>query len=61
MKEAFEVARRLTYEEATKQRRYYDRRAGAVTLQPGDLLWFAPIACGQAKGKGPLGRRGFHC
>ena len=38
LKEAFEVARRLTYEEATKQRRYYDRRAGAVTLQPGDVV-----------------------
>ena len=44
LKEAFEVARRLTYEEATKQRRYYDRRAGAITLQPGTLLWFVPIA-----------------
>ena len=32
------MARRLTYEEATKQRRYYDRRAGAVTLQPGDVV-----------------------
>ena len=38
LKEAFKVARRLTYEEATKQRRYYDRRAGAVTLQPGDVV-----------------------
>ena len=38
LKEAFEVARRLTYEEATKQCRYYDRRAGAVTLQPGDVV-----------------------
>ena len=38
LKEAFEVARCLTYEEATKQRRYYDRRAGAVTLQPGDVV-----------------------
>ena len=38
LKEAFEVARHLTYEEATKQRRYYDRRAGAVTLQPGDVV-----------------------
>ena len=44
LKEAFEVARRLTYEEATKQRRYYDRRAGAITLQPGTLLWFVPMA-----------------
>ena len=38
LKEAFKVARRLTYEEATKQHRYYDRRAGAVTLQPGDVV-----------------------
>ena len=38
LKEAFEVARCLTYEEATKQRRYYDRRAGAVTLQSGDVV-----------------------
>ena len=38
LKEAFEVARRLTYEEATKQRCYYDRRAGAITLQPGDVV-----------------------
>ena len=60
LKEAFEVARHLTYEEATKQCRYYDRRAGAITLQPGTLLWFVPMALWQAKGKGPLGRRGFH-
>ena len=32
------MARHLTYEEATKQRRYYDCRAGAVTLQPGDVV-----------------------
>ena len=38
LKEAFKVARCLTYEEATKQRRYYDRRAGAITLQPGDIV-----------------------
>ena len=38
LKEAFEVSRHLTYEEATKQRRYYDRRAGAITLQPGDVV-----------------------
>ena len=38
LKEAFEVARCLTFEEATKQHRYYDRRAGAVTLQPGDVV-----------------------
>ena len=61
LKEAFEVARRLTYEEATKQCRYYDRRAGAITLQPGDFVMVRTDGfCGQAKGKGPLGRRGFH-
>ena len=32
------MARCLTHEEATKQRRYYDRRAGAITLQPGDVV-----------------------
>ena len=32
------MARHLTYEEATKQRCYYDRRAGAITLQPGDVV-----------------------
>ena len=32
------MARCLTYEEATKQHRYYDRRAGAITLQPGDVV-----------------------
>ena len=37
LKEAFEVARHLTYEEATNNH-YYDRRAGAVTLQPGDVV-----------------------
>ena len=44
LKEAFEVARRLTYEEATKQHRYYDRRAGALLYSLGTLLWFVPIA-----------------
>ena len=38
LKEAFKVARHLTYEEATKQRCYYDHRAGAITLQPGDVV-----------------------
>ena len=38
LKEAFAVARRLTSEEAAKQRRYYDRKAGAVALQPGDVV-----------------------
>ena len=38
LKEAFAVARRLTSEEADKQHRYYDRKAGAVALQPGDIV-----------------------
>ena len=38
LKEAFAVARNLTSQEAAKQRRYYDRKAGAVALQPGDIV-----------------------
>ena len=38
LKEAFTVARRLTSEDAAKQCRYYDRKAGAVVLQPGDIV-----------------------
>ena len=38
LKEAFTVARCLTSEEAAKQYRYYDRKAGAVALQPGDVV-----------------------
>ena len=38
LKEAFAVARRLTSEEAAKQCRYYDRKAGAVALHPGDVV-----------------------
>ena len=38
LKEAFAVARCLTSEEADKQCRYYDRKAGAVALQPGDVV-----------------------
>ena len=38
LKEAFEVARQLTCEEAARQRRYYDKTAGAVSLQPGDVV-----------------------
>ena len=44
LKEAFAVARYLTSEEAAKQRHYYDRKTGAVALQPGMLLWFVPMA-----------------
>ena len=38
LKEAFAVARRLTSEEASKQCHYYDCKAGAVALQPGDVV-----------------------
>ena len=38
LKEAFAVARCLTSEEAAKQRHYYDHKAGAVALQPGDVV-----------------------
>ena len=38
LKEAFAVARHLTSEEAAKQHRYYDHKAGAVSLQPGDVV-----------------------
>ena len=38
LKEAFAVARCLTSEEVTKQRCYYDRKAGTVALQPGDIV-----------------------
>ena len=38
LKEAFAAARLLTSEEAERQCRYYDRNAGAVALQPGDVV-----------------------
>ena len=38
LKEAFTVARHLTSEEDAKQRCYYDRKAGAVALKPGDIV-----------------------
>ena len=38
LKEAFTVARHLTSQEAARQRHYYDRKAGAVALQPGDIV-----------------------
>ena len=38
LKEAFALARCLTSEEVAKQCCYYDRKAGAVALQPGDIV-----------------------
>ena len=38
LKEAFAVARHLTSQEAARQRCYYNHKAGAVALQPGDVV-----------------------
>ena len=38
LKEAFTVARHLTSQEAARQMCYYVRKAGAVALQPGDVV-----------------------
>ena len=38
LKEVFTVVRHLTSEEVARQCRYYDRKAGAVALQPGDVV-----------------------
>ena len=38
LKEAFTVGRHLTSEEVARQCHYYDRKAGAVALQPGDVV-----------------------
>ena len=38
LREAFTVARHLTSEEVARQCHYYDRKAGAVALQPGDVV-----------------------
>ena len=38
LKTAFEVARQLTSEEAVRQQCYCDHNAGAVALQPGDVV-----------------------
>ena len=38
LKEAFEMARCLTLEEAVKQQHYYNCKAGAVALQPRDVV-----------------------
>ena len=38
LKEAFTVVRCLTSEEVARQCRYYDCKAGAIALQPGDIV-----------------------
>ena len=38
LKEAFAMARQLTSEEAARQQCHYDHKAGAITLQPRDVV-----------------------
>ena len=38
LKEAFAMARQLTSEKAARQQCHYNRRARAITLQPGDVV-----------------------
>ena len=38
LKEAFALARCLTSDKAAKQCHYYDCKAGAVALEPGDIV-----------------------
>ena len=51
LKEAFVVARRLTSEEVAKQCRYYDCKAIAVALQPGDVMVHTDGLVGKQKVK----------
>ena len=60
LKEAFAVARHLTSEEVAKQCRYYDRKAGAAALQPGDVVMVRTDGFVLAEGKGLMGRWRFH-
>ena len=60
MKEAFTVARCLTSEEVARQCRYYDRKAGAVALQPGDVVMVCTNGfVGKQKVKDQWEDRGF--
>ena len=45
LKEAFAMVRQLTSEEAARQQCHYDRRAGAVTLQSGDIVMVHTDRC----------------
>ena len=58
LKEAFMVARHLTSQEAARQRRYYDRKAGAVALQPGDIVM---VRTDGFVGKRKVKDWGFYC
>ena len=60
LKEAFAVARHLTSEEVAKQCDYYDRKAGAVALQPGDIVMVCTDGfVGKQKVKDLWENRGF--
>ena len=60
LKEAFAVARCLTSEEVAKQCRYYDHKAGAVSLQPGDVVMVCTDGfVGKRKVKDQWEDRGF--
>ena len=60
LKEAFAVARHLTSEEAAKQCHYYDRKAGAVALQPGGIVMVCTDGfVGKQKVKDQWEDRGF--
>ena len=62
LKEAFAVGRHLTSQEAARQRRYYDRRVGAVALQPGDVVMVhADGFVGKRKVKDRWEDGGFRC
>ena len=62
LKEAFTVARHLISGEVARQCHYYDHKAGAVALQPGDIVMVRTDGfVGQAEGKGLMGRWRFHC
>ena len=60
LKEAFTVARRLTSEEVARQCRYYDCKARAVALQPGDVVMVCTDGfVGKQKVKDQWEDRGF--
>ena len=60
LKEDFAVARRLTSEEVAKQCCYYDHKAGAVALQPGDVVMVCTDGfVGKQKVKDQWEDRGF--
>ena len=60
LKEAFAVARHLTSQEAAKQWCYYNRKAGAVALQPGDAVMVCTDGfVGKRKVKDQWEDRGF--